>query len=215
LEAGKKYALAGTSGCGKSTLINLLCNFYQAQSGHIYLGNIEIKDYDLHELRSKIALVTQDNQLFHDTIWDNIKYGNFESSDLEIEEASQLTGVSDQLNKIKDGYQAIIGDRGAKLSGGQKQRIAIARAIIKKADIIILDEATSALDSESEKIIFENLCRLYSDKTMILISHRLSAIKDVDEIICMDKGKVVENGKHEELINKRGFYWALFKEQIE
>lgn len=215
LEAGKKYAFVGSSGCGKSTLVNLLCNFYQPQQGHIYIGDVDIRNMDINELRSKIAVVTQDNQLFHDSVWENIKYGNPESSDPDIAKASELTGLDEQVKKIKNNYQAIVGDRGTKLSGGQKQRIAITRAILKNADIIILDEATSALDSESEKTIFENLCGLYRDKTMILISHRLSAIKDVDEIICMDKGQVIEKGSHEELITKRGFYRNLFKEQIE
>ena len=215
LMAGKKYALVGTSGCGKSTLVNLMCNFYQPQNGTIFIGETDINHYDLHKLRSRIALVTQDNQLFNDTIWENIKYGKLDSSIIEIEEASELAGVNNQLSRIKDHYQAVIGDKGSKLSGGQKQRIAIARAVLKNADIIIFDEATSALDSESEQKVFVNLCHKYHDKTLIFISHRLSAIKDVDEIICLDRGKIVETGKHEELINNNGFYRDLFKNQIE
>jgi ABC-type multidrug transport system fused ATPase/permease subunit len=212
---GKKYALVGGSGCGKSTLTSLICRFHHPAEGNIFFGEMEICEMNIHALRRRIALITQDNQLFHDSIADNIRYGKPDSANDEIEAAAAQAGIADHIRQLPEGFATVIGDRGAGLSGGQQQRIAIARAILKDVDVMILDEATSALDSDSEKNILGQLCRLYSDKTMIVISHRLSAIRDMEEIVCMDGGKVVESGNHEELISKKGFYWRLFKEQIE
>lgn len=212
---GKKYALVGGSGCGKSTLTALICRFHHPSEGAIYVGDMNICKMNMHALRRRVALITQDNQLFHESVADNIRYGKPDSTDHEIEDAAVQVGIADHIYQLSQGFATVIGDRGAGLSGGQQQRIAIARAILKDADVIILDEATSALDSDSEKNILAELCRLYSEKTMIVISHRLSAIRDMDEIVCMDGGKVVESGCHEELINRKGFYWRLFREQIE
>ncbi|MDR0573391.1 MAG: ABC transporter ATP-binding protein/permease [Tannerella sp.] len=212
---GKKYALVGGSGCGKSTLTALLGRFYEPQSGNICIGDREIGKMNIHALRRRIALVTQDNQLFHESIGENIRYGKPDATGEEIEAAAIQANIAEHIHQLPDRFDTLIGDRGAGLSGGQQQRIAIARAILKDADVIILDEATSELDSDSEKNILEHLCRLYADKTMIVISHRLSAIRDMDEIVCMDQGKIIENGTHEELIGRKGFYWKLFKEQIE
>lgn len=214
-QSGRKYALVGGSGCGKSTLIALLCRFYEPVKGSVYVGKMDISMVNIHTLRRRIALVTQDNQLFHESIAENIRYGKLSCTGDEIQIAAVQAGIADHISRLPDGFDTYIGDRGNGLSGGQQQRIAIARATLKEADIIILDEATSALDSDSEKNILENLCRLYSDKTMIIISHRLSAIRDMDEIICLDGGKMIENGSHDKLIEKKGFYWRLFKEQIE
>jgi ABC-type multidrug transport system fused ATPase/permease subunit len=212
---GKKYALVGGSGCGKSTLINLLCRFYEPQKGNISIGNMEIAKINIHVLRRSIALVTQDNQLFHESIVENIRYGKLDATKEEIEISAIQVNIADHIHQLPDEFATLIGDRGAGLSGGQQQRIAIARAILKNADVIILDEATSALDSDSEKNILEHLCKLYFEKTIIIISHRLSAIRNMDEIVCIDAGRVVESGRHEDLISKKGFYWRLFKEQIE
>jgi ABC-type multidrug transport system fused ATPase/permease subunit len=212
---GKSYAIVGTSGCGKSTIINLICRFYNTESGHIYIDGKDIEQIEINKIRHKIALITQDNQLFHDSIWENIKYGNEDATDVEIIESTKAVGIFDHIMTIDDHFDSVVGDQGTKISGGQKQRIAIARALLKKADIVILDEATSALDSDSEKQIFHNLRTIYCQKTIILVSHRLSAIKDVDEIICMDKGQVVEQGPHSILIESKGFYYSLFKNQIE
>lgn len=214
-EKGKKYAIVGSSGCGKSTIINLVNRFYEPQEGKILVDNNLVQSFNLHELRRRIALVTQDNQLFHESIWENIKYGDFESSDEQITDAAKLTNIYDHATSLKEGFSSKIGDKGTKISGGQKQRIAIARAMLKRAELIILDEATSALDSESEKQIYLNLSNMYKDKTMIMISHRLSTIKDVDEIIYMDKGQVVEQGSYSELTGKKGLFWKLFKGQVE
>ncbi len=233
-EKGKKIALVGPSGCGKSTVINLLCRFYEPDQGLILTDDISFQDIDLFELRKHIGLVTQDNYLFHESVWENIRYGKLESKPEIINYVAQRVDIpNDLLNQIEEDCkqgvqgkcntcssncsqgQSAIGDHGVKLSGGQKQRIAIARALLKNADILIMDEATSALDSESEKKIFDNLQHDYQDKTMIFISHRLSAIKNVDEIICMDNGRVVETGTYKELIARKGYYWKLFKDQVE
>jgi ABC-type multidrug transport system fused ATPase/permease subunit len=212
---GKKYALVGGSGCGKSTLTALLCRFYEPQKGDIYIGNRKLSKLNIASLRRKIALITQDNQLFHESIAENIRYGKLDSTKEEIEIAAIQVNIAEHIHQLSDKFDTLIGDRGAGLSGGQQQRIAIARAILKDADVIVLDEATSALDSDSEKSILEHLCRLYAEKTVIIISHRLSAIRDMEEIVCLDDGKIIESGTHEELISRKGFYRRLFKEQIE
>lgn len=215
LMPGKKYAFVGSSGCGKSTIINLLCKFYEHQKGIIIIGGQRIEKLNVHEVRKRIALITQDNHLFHDSISENIKYGNLNCTPEDILHVSHQVGLDDFINILNEGFDSVIGNEGTKISGGQKQRIAIARAFLKDADLIILDEATSALDSESENNIFNNISNHYKGKIIILISHRLSAIKNVDEIICLDKGRVVEKGDHNYLVQKRGFYWELFKQQIE
>ena len=214
LEKGKKYALVGSSGCGKSSLVNLLCRFYELNTGMITIDHTPLPNIKLYDLRAHIGLVTQENQVFHDTIWDNIRYGKPESTPEEINRAIRLIGLDGFIENAEDGALTLIGDRGNTLSAGQRQRIAIARAILKDSDILILDEATSALDSESEGEIIANLQDLYEDKTMIVISHRLSTIQQVDEIICLDEGRVVEKGPHEELMEKKGHYWRLFRKQL-
>jgi subfamily B ATP-binding cassette protein MsbA len=215
LEHGKIYAIVGTSGCGKSTIVNLLCRFYNIGEGTITFGDKNIEDIDPHELRKHIAIISQDNQLFHDSILENIRYGKLDCSKQEIENVINLVGLDDFIRLSTDGEDSIIGNEGTKISGGQKQRIAIARALLKNADLIVLDEATSALDSESENNIFNNVLNLFKGKTIIFISHRLSAVKNVDEIICLNSGRIAEKGNHNDLVNLRGTYWELFKQQIE
>ena len=214
-EMGKKYALVGASGCGKSTLINLLCRFYETEDGTIWIDGQNIQQIGLDTLRSRIGLVGQESMLFHDSIRGNIGYGSASPSDTKIKEAAMISGIYEHVVSLQDGFDTMVGDRGAKLSGGQKQRVTIARAILKDADLIILDEATSGLDSDSEKMVFDRLVGIYRDKAMIFISHRISTVKNVDEIICMHNGKIVEKGGFEELITKKGFYWKLFQNQIE
>ena len=214
-EKGKRYALVGQSGCGKSTLINLLCRFYTQDDGNIWIDGKNNNQIELDTLRNRIGLVSQESMLFHDSIHENIKYGSTNQSELKVIEAAKVSGVYDHILSLDKGLNSMVGDKGTKLSGGQKQRISIARAVLKDADLIILDEATSGLDSESEKLVFDKLARIYKDKAMILISHRLSTIKNVDEIICLHDGKVIEKGNYKELIGKQGFYWKLFQNQIE
>lgn len=214
-EPGKTYALVGSSGCGKSTIINLLCRFYNTVRGGIYLGGQRIDQFDLYALRSRINLVSQDNQLFHDTILNNITYGNAAASQEQAQQAAQLSYIYDYIREMPSRFDSMVGDQGVTLSGGQKQRIGIARSMLRTgADIILLDEATSAIDSDTESRILENICRANKGKIIIVVSHRLSAIKDVDQIICLNNGAVEETGTHTELLEKRGFYWNLFRNQI-
>ena len=212
---GKRYALVGASGCGKSTLINLLCRFYETDKGMIWIDGQNIKQINRDTLRNRIGLIGQESMLFHDSIRDNIGYGCANPSDARIKEAAMIAGIYDHVDSLREGFNSLVGDKGTKLSGGQRQRIAIARALLKDADIIILDEATSGLDSDSEKMIFDQLVEIYKEKAMLFISHRISTIKNVDEIICMHEGKIVEKGSFDELMAKKGFYWKLFQNQIE
>lgn len=214
-ELGKKYALVGQSGCGKSTLINLLCRFYETKEDVISIDGQNIKQINLDTLRGRIDLISQESMLFNDSIRENIGYGSINPSDIKIKEAAMASGIYGHVVSLNEGFNSMVGDKGTKLSGGQKQRIAIARAILKDADVIILDEATSGLDSESEKKVFDELVEVYKGKAMIFISHRLSTVRNVDEIICIHEGKIVEKGNFEELILKKGFYWKLFQNQIE
>ncbi len=212
-EQGKKYALVGASGSGKSTIINLLCRFYEPDRGDIFIGSRDIRSISLETLRKNINLISQDNHLFHDTIRNNIDYGGTASSE-KIEEAVRISGFMNHMAGMPRKMEEVIGDHGVTLSGGQKQRIAIARAVLKTTDIIVLDEATSAMDSETEKELITNLWGLYRGKTIIVVSHRLSTIRHVDEVVCIDRGSVVEKGRHEDLLRNRGPYWKLFHEQI-
>lgn len=214
LRAGGKYALVGASGCGKSTVVSLLCRLYEPQQGTITVGGADIGAMDLASWRQHINLVTQDNHLFHDTIGNNIRYGSGEVAPVEMERAARLSQMHDHISGMQDGYDSMIGDRGVTLSGGQRQRIAIARSMLRPAQIVLLDEATSAVDSEAERVILQNVCEANRGRTIIFVSHRFSAIRDVDRIICLDQGRIVEEGTHDELISKRGYYWRLYKEQI-
>lgn len=215
LEPGLRYALVGPSGCGKSTIINLLCKFYVPTQGNIYIGGIDIHDVNLDSLRKEVNLVTQDNHLFHDSVINNILYGIDIKQDQEyIRYITQQSRIDKYIAKMPDEMDTIIGDKGVTLSGGECQRIALSRLFLNHAGIVILDESTSAIDSETEKEILENIYREKKNKTIIIVSHRLSAIKDVDIIICMDRGRIIEIGNHNTLLQKRGTYWNLFKEQI-
>ena len=210
LEKGKTYALVGASGCGKSTVVDLLCRFYQPQKGEIAIDDTPCRAFGLGNYRDRIGLVSQEAQLFRDSVLENIRYGWLDSPREEVERTAAELEIEDP----KDALTTVC-DSKANLSGGQKQRIAIARAALKKPEIIVLDEATSALDSESEEKLLRRLKGQADAKTIILVSHRLSAVRVADEIVCMDGGKIVEKGTHAELIEKKGHYWELFKTQIE
>ena len=213
LEKGKTYALVGASGCGKSTVVDLLCRFYQPQKGEIAIDDAPCRAFGLSKYRDRIGLVSQEAQLFRDSVLENIRYGRLDSSKEEIARAADELEINDADVHAPDSL-ATVCDSKANLSGGQKQRIALARAVLKNPEIIVLDEATSALDSESEEKLLRRLKSQADDKTLIIVSHRLSAIREVDEIVCMDQGKIVEKGTHAELIKKKGHYWELFKTQI-
>lgn len=206
---GKMIALVGQSGSGKSTLVDLIPRYYDINKGSITIDGVDIKDMRIQELRSYIGNVNQEAILFNDTIFNNIAFGVENATMEQVIEAAKVANAHDFIIEKEDGYMTNIGDRGMKLSGGQRQRISIARAILKNPDILILDEATSALDTESEKLVQEALDRLTGSRTTIAIAHRLSTIKNADEIIVLHEGKIVERGKHEELIALNGYYKKL------
>ena len=210
---GRTVALVGQSGSGKSTLADLIPRYYDPASGSITLDGVDLKDIRIKDLRSLIGNVNQEAILFNDTIFNNIAFGVENATMEQVIEAAKIANAHDFIMEKEEGYMTNIGDRGGKLSGGQRQRISIARAILKNPPILILDEATSALDTESEKIVQEALDRLTSTRTTIVIAHRLSTIKNADLICVMHEGKIVERGRHEELIAMDGYYKKLHEMQ--
>ena len=209
IEKGKSVALVGQSGSGKSTLVDLLPRFYDVQKGEIAIDGINIKDMTLYDLRYQMGNVNQEAILFNDTIENNIKFGVTNATTDEVIAAAKIANAHTFIMETEEGYQTNIGDRGERLSGGQRQRLSIARAILKNPPILILDEATSALDTESEKLVQEALEHLMESRTTIMIAHRLSTIRNADEICVIDAGRIVERGKHEELIAMDGIYKKL------
>ena len=214
-EGGKMTALVGHSGSGKSTILNLIPRFYQPQLGNIKIDNQIINEVTIESLRSQISLVTQETTLFDDTILNNIKYANENASDEEVLEVSKLSNSHDFIEKLPEKYNTKIGENGVRLSGGEKQRISIARAMIKKSSIILLDEATSSLDSQTESKIQEALNTLTKNKTTIVIAHRLSTILNSNNIYLIDSGKVIDSGKHENLLIKSSLYKNFYEKQIQ
>ena len=214
IKPGEKIGLVGASGSGKTTLTKLLLRFADIDSGKITIDGQDISEVTQASLRAKIAYVPQEPLLFHRSVRENIAYGRPDAADTEIEEAAKKAGAYDFIVGLKDGFDTMVGERGIKLSGGQRQRVAIARAILKDAPILVLDEATSALDSESEALIQKSLETLMENRTSIVIAHRLSTIAKLDRIIVLKNGKIVEDGSHGELINKkRGIYAKLWARQ--
>ena len=214
IKPGEKIGLVGASGSGKTTLTKLLLRFADIDSGKITIDGQDISEVTQASLRAKIAYVPQEPLLFHRSVRENIAYGRPDATDAEIEEAAKKAGAYDFIVGLKDGFDTMVGERGTKLSGGQRQRVAIARAILKDAPILVLDEATSALDSESEALIQKSLETLMENRTSIVIAHRLSTIAKLDRIIVLKDGKIVEDGSHDELINKkRGVYAKLWARQ--
>ena len=214
IKPGEKLGLVGASGSGKTTLTKLLLRFADIDSGKITIDGQDISEVTQASLRAKIAYVSQEPLLFHRSVRENIAYSRPDATDAEIEEAAKKAGAYDFIVGLKDGFDTMVGERGIKLSGGQRQRVAIARAILKDAPILILDEATSALDSESEALIQKSLETLMENRTSIVIAHRLSTIAKLDRIIVLKNGKIVEDGSHDELINKkRGVYAKLWARQ--
>jgi len=214
IEPGKKYALVGASGAGKSTILSLILRFYDPQTGVVKIDGRDVRDITQHSLRRHIGTVTQETFLFHDSIAENIRYGNLDATQEQIVAAAKLAYAHDFIMAQPNGYETVVGDKGCMLSGGQQQRLAIARAILKSAPILLLDEATSALDSESERMIQEALERLSEGRTVVAIAHRLSTILKSDCIVVMDHGRIVDTGTHAELLAKSELYRSLYELQF-
>ena len=213
IPAGKTIGIVGSTGSGKSTIGKLLLRFYEVKTGKITLDGIEINQINLQDLRRAIGLVSQDIFLFHGTVAENIRYGSFDATFSEIIAAAKIAEADNFINKLPQGYDTIVGERGQKLSGGQRQRIALARAVLKNPPILILDEATSAVDNETEAAIQKSLEKITQNRTTIVIAHRLSTIRNADCIYVMEHGKIVEFGRHEELLEKSGIYASLWQVQ--
>jgi ATP-binding cassette, subfamily B, bacterial len=213
IPAGQKVGLVGHSGAGKTTITHLLLRFSDVTSGAIKIDGQDIRDVTQESLRKNIAYVPQEPMLFHRTLRENIAYGKPDATDGEIHEAAQKAHAAEFIDKLPNGYDTVVGERGVKLSGGQRQRIAIARAILKDAPILVLDEATSALDSESEKLIQKALWELMKGRTAIVIAHRLSTIQRMDRILVLENGDIAEQGSHKELLRHKGIYHELWSHQ--
>jgi subfamily B ATP-binding cassette protein MsbA len=214
VERGKVLAVVGPSGAGKSTLFDLIPRFYDPTDGKICIDDIDIKDISLTSLRGILGIVTQETYLFNDTISHNIAYGLENISRNDIIKAAEAANAHDFIQRFGNGYDTVVGNRGVRLSGGQRQRIAIARALLKNPQILIFDEATSALDTESEILVQEAIDRLMQDRTTLVIAHRLSTVSNADRILVLDRGKIIEEGRHEELLKKGGHYHKLYMMQF-
>ncbi|WP_242042216.1 ABC transporter ATP-binding protein [Leptolyngbya sp. FACHB-541] len=214
IPAGKTIAIVGSTGSGKSTLVKLLLRLYEIQSGSITLDGIELRDLQLRDLRQAIGLVSQDVFLFHGTVWENITYGTPNASHTDVIAAAEIAEAHDFIQRLPQGYDTVVGERGQKLSGGQRQRLAIARAVLKNPPILILDEATSAVDNETEAAIQRSLERITQNRTTIAIAHRLSTIRNADCIYVMEYGRLIEQGRHEELLERQGIYASLWRVQM-
>ena len=210
---GKTVALVGQSGSGKSTIANLLTRFYDVNQGSIEIDGIDIKNISTKSLRGLMGIVSQDSILFNDSVANNLKLGKPLASEAELKEAAEISNSYDFIKDLPEGFETNIGDSGNKLSGGQKQRLSIARAVLKNPPIMILDEATSALDTESERLVQDALEKMMKNRTSIVIAHRLSTIQSADKIVVLSKGKIVEQGRHQELLELKGVYYSLVEMQ--
>ena len=213
VEKGQTVGILGSTGAGKSTIMNLLCRFYDVTEGEVLVDGIDVKNWDLHDLRDNIGMAMQDVFLFSDTIEGNIAYGKPDCTFEEVKEAAVMSDANLFIKAMPDGYQTIVGERGVGLSGGQKQRISLARALLKKQSILILDDTTSAVDMETESYIQEQLKKLGRKHTVFVIAYRISSIKDADVIFVMDEGRIVERGNHESLLKQNGYYATVYKHQ--
>ena len=214
IKKGQTIALVGPTGGGKTTICHLLPRFYEILDGSITIDGVDIRDFSLSSLRTKIGIVAQDVFLFGGTIKENIAYGNLDATDEEIIEAARLANIHDFVMTLENGYDTYVGERGVKLSGGQKQRVSIARAFLKNPPILILDEATSALDNVTEMQIQQALERLSSGRTTIVVAHRLSTVKNANKIVVITSEGIIEEGTHEELIERKGIYENLYQYQF-
>ncbi|MFM1807943.1 MAG: hypothetical protein RLZZ242_668 [Bacteroidota bacterium] len=211
---GETLAILGKTGSGKSSIIDLATRLLDPSRGAIFLDEVNLKEYDIHELRAEIGAVPQDAFLFSETIKANIQFGNKEATDEQIIEAAKMADVHDNILSFPKGYDTLLGERGISLSGGQKQRVSIARALIKNAQLYMFDDCLSAVDTETEEVILEHIKRLTATKTTLIVSHRISTIKHADRILVLDQGRVVQEGTHAKLIEQDGFYKHLYNEQL-
>lgn len=214
VKAGDMVALVGASGAGKTSLVHLLARFYTPTQGCITIDGLDIQAVSLASLRAQIGMVSQDVVLFDDTLWHNIRYGDLQASDRQVQEAARAAYAHDFIMQMPEGYHTVIGERGVRLSGGEKQRIAIARAMLRNAPILILDEATSALDSASEQVVQYALVNLMKDRTTLVIAHRLSTVRHASVIVVLHEGAIVESGPHDELLARGGYYSDLYNLQF-
>jgi ATP-binding cassette subfamily B protein len=213
--AGKTVAIVGPTGAGKSTISRILYRFYDIQSGRVTIDGQDIRDVTQSSLRAAIGIVPQDTVLFNDTILYNIAYGRIGAGEPEILEAAKLAQIDPFIRELPAGYKSMVGERGLKLSGGEKQRVAIARTLLKNPPILLLDEATSALDTHTEREIQSALKLVSKNRTTLVIAHRLSTIIDADEILVLDRGQIIERGRHGELVARNGAYAAMWNRQKE
>ncbi|MCH8533886.1 MAG: ABC transporter ATP-binding protein/permease [Flavobacteriaceae bacterium] len=214
LKKGENFVIIGKTGSGKSTILELISRLYDVQSGEVLIDGQKIDSINLNLLRESIGYVPQDSFLFSESIADNIKFGDADASQEKIEEAAKNAAVHENILNFKQGYQTVLGERGITLSGGQKQRVSIARAIIRKPKIVLFDDCLSAVDTETEEAIFQKMEEISSNRTAVIVSHRISSARNADQVIVLDEGRIIQQGKHEDLIEAEGYYKDLYREQL-
>ncbi|MDD4578235.1 MAG: ATP-binding cassette domain-containing protein, partial [Anaerolineaceae bacterium] len=213
IPAGDTIALIGPTGVGKTTLVSLIPRFYDVISGSVSIDGVDVREIDLDQLHQSISMVLQDVYLFHGSIRENILFGKPDATEEEMIRAAEIANASEFIDRMPNGYDTLIGERGVKLSGGQKQRLSIARAVLKDSPILILDEATSSVDTETELLIQQALDRLIRGRTTIIIAHRLSTVRNADKIVALEGNRIVEAGTHGELLEEKGLYYKLYNAQ--